>query len=90
MLNNRIRTRVDQTDVPVVGPPDEEGRGAGLPSDLQNLGIPIVLSHVVALNDEPFPDLRLHGFPFLSSFPCFLPQRQCTKRTCTFAECKTL
>lgn len=90
MLHDGIRTRIDQTDVPVVVPPDEEGRGAGLPSHLKNLGISIVLPHVVALNDEPFPNLRLHGFPFPSSFPRFLPQRQCTKRTCTLAECKTL
>ena len=72
MLHNGIRTRVDQTNVPAIGPPDEERRGASLPSDLQNLGIPIVLSHVVGLDDEPFSDVGLHGSsPFEGSRPGF-------------------
>jgi hypothetical protein len=43
MMHDGVRSGEDQADVPIVGPPDQIWRATGFPSDLENLGIPIVL-----------------------------------------------
>jgi hypothetical protein len=71
MLHDGVRSGVDQADVPIVGPPDQIWRAIGFPSDLEDLGIPIVLPHVVTPDDEPVPNAGLHR----SSFPNrFMPE----------------
>lgn len=66
MLHVGVWSWMDQADVPVIGPPDQIGRAAILSSDLEDLGVALVLPDAVTYDHELVPNLGLHRSPFPS------------------------
>ena len=64
VLHEGIWSRLDQADVPVVGPADQIGRAPILPSDLEDLGVALVLPYAATHDHELVPNLGLHRSPF--------------------------
>ena len=67
VLHEGIWSGLDQADVLVAGPADQIGRAAILPSDLEDLGVALVLPYAVTHDHELVPNLGLHRFPFPNS-----------------------
>jgi hypothetical protein len=61
MLDERIGAGNDESDVAIVGPSHEVGRGAVFPVDFDNLCIAVGFTEVMALHDEPVAGTCLHG-----------------------------
>jgi hypothetical protein len=60
VLDEGIRTRKEESFVAVVTPPDAVGRTAVVTMHLEDLCVPIGLTHVMTLDDQSVTDLRLH------------------------------
>src|SRR4029079_3605922 len=60
LLHGRIGARKEETLVAVIGPAHDVLRRAGGTVHLQDLGVPIGIADVVALDDDSISDVRFH------------------------------